>query len=354
VPITRFTAQNFRCLESIEFEPDPAYTLIWGANASGKTSILEALAYLGRGKSFRSSQIGHLVRHGEHEFVLYGEVRKNGRLARLGVRNSRGGLEVRVDGDTDGGMAALAAALPLQIIDPAVHHLVSGGPDERRRFLDWVVFHVEHDYLDTWRRFRRTLKQRNAALKDNATRTDLSGWDAEFAALGERVDAARRRVFDGARAALQQQGEALLGARVDFEYAPGWGENLSLADALEAARERDWQHGTTQAGPHRADIRLLYDERQARRLVSRGQQKLLASAMILAAAETAQRAIDQPLLLLLDDPAAELDQDALALLMARVAALGCQVIVTSLERATVDFPAVPTVFHVEHGRLSSE
>ena len=141
VPISRFTARNFRCLESVEFEPDPAYTLIWGANASGKTSILEALAYLGRGKSFRSSQTGHLIRHGQQEFLLYGEVLLGARVARLGVRNSPAGLEVRVDGDSDGGVAALAATLPLQVIDPAVHHLVSGGPDERRRFLDWMVFH---------------------------------------------------------------------------------------------------------------------------------------------------------------------------------------------------------------------
>jgi DNA replication and repair protein RecF len=232
-----------------------------------------------------------------------------------------------------------------------VHHLVSGGPDERRRFLDWIVFHVEQDYLDTWRRFRRSLKQRNAALKEGARRSDLAAWDTEVVALAERVDAARRRVFAESRGALQDQGHALLGARVEFEYAQGWGEGLSLGDALAAARERDWQHGTTHVGPHRADLRLIFDERQARRLVSRGQQKLLASAMILAAAQSAQQSLGRPLLLLLDDPAAELDQGGLARLMAAVDALRSQVIVTSLESSTIDFPEKPAVFHVEQGRL---
>lgn len=351
--ITRFRAENFRCLEAIELEPDPGYTLIWGENASGKTSILEALAYLGRGKSFRSSQTGHLIRHGQQEFVLFGEVRNGGRLEKLGVRNSRNGLEVRVDGESEGGVAALAAALPLQLIDPAVHHLVSGGPDERRRFLDWVVFHVERDYLDTWRRFRRSLKQRNAALKEGGRRGDLAAWDAEFVTLGERVDAARRRVFEKSLGALESQGEALLGASVEFEYSPGWSDGLSLGDALAAARERDWQHGTTHVGPHRADLRLIFDERQARRLVSRGQQKLLASAMILAAAQTAQASLGRPLLLLLDDPAAELDQGGLGRLMAAVDGLGSQVIVTSLEPTTIEFPTDPAVFHVEQGRLAA-
>ena len=74
MPIQQFTARNFRCLESIDFEADPAYNLIYGANASGKTSILEALAYLGRGKSFRGATTHNLIRHGEHEFVLFGAV----------------------------------------------------------------------------------------------------------------------------------------------------------------------------------------------------------------------------------------------------------------------------------------
>ena len=151
--------------------------------------------------------------------------------------------------------------------------------------------------------------------------------------------------------ALRAEGAALLGADIDFRYAMGWSRELSLQAALEEHLERDVAMGATQAGPHRADLRLVYDERQARRLVSRGQQKLLASAMILAATGIAQEAVGRPLLLLLDDPAAELDRDSLARLMERVAALGCQVIATSLERDELPFPVVPRVFHVEQGEL---
>lgn len=352
MPIQTFTAQNFRCLENIELEPDSRYTLIFGPNASGKTSVLEALAYLGRGKSFRGSQTSNLIRHGERAFLLFGRVEMAGRPVGVGVRNSRDGLEVRIDGENEPGAAALAAALPLQVIDPSVHHLVSGGPDERRRFLDWIAFHVEPDYLELWRRFRRTLKQRNAALKNPAERSGLAAWDAEFVALGERVDETRRRALQTALPALEGQGGSLLGNHVGFEYSGGWSAEKALAEALADNAERDALMGSTQAGPHRADLRLSYDERQARRLVSRGQQKLLASGMILAAAETAQAVLEQPLLLLLDDPAAELDRESLVRLMGRVEALGCQVIVTSLERTALDFPQPPAAFHVEHGAVS--
>ena len=349
--LKRFTAQGFRCLADITIEPDPQYTLIYGANASGKTSLLEALAYLGRGKSFRGAPPANLIQHGQHEFVLFGEVEARGRAGSIGVRNSRSGLEVRVDGDSSGGTAALAAALPLQVIDPDVHNLVSGGPDDRRRFVDWLAFHVEPDYLALWRQFRRALKQRNAALKAGTGREPLMAWDKEFSRLGERVSVARERALGAALDTLREHGAALLNADIDFRYTQGWGADKVLREALEEHLDRDRVAATTQVGPHRADVRLIVDERQARRLVSRGQQKLLASAMILAATETVQSVLERPLLLLLDDPAAELDHDSIGRLMDRVAGLGCQVIATSLRRDELVFPALPRVFHVEHGRL---
>jgi DNA replication and repair protein RecF len=351
VTIKRFTAQGFRCLANVEFEPDPQYTLVYGANASGKTSLLEALAYLGRGKSFRGAAPSNLIQHGKPELVLFGQVEAGGRFANVGVRNSRAGLEVRIDGDSSGGAAALAAALPLQVIDPDVHDLVCGGPDVRRRFLDWLTFHVEPEYLALWRQFRRALKQRNAALKSGGPRESVQAWDREFCGLGERVGTAREAALAGALQSLKEHGTALLGAEIDFRYSAGWSADQSLEAALEGHFERDRALGTTQVGPHRADLRLIYDERQARRLVSRGQQKLLASSMILAATETAQRVLGRPLVLLLDDPAAELDRKSLARLIERVAGLGSQVIATSLQEDELVFPVSPRVFHVERGAI---
>ena len=151
---------------------------------------------------------------------------------------------------------------------------------------------------------------------------------------------------------LEEHGRALLQTDLSFEYQQGWSREKSLEDALEGGIERDLQMGSTQAGPHRADIRVSYDERQARKLVSRGQQKLLASAMILAATETAQAALEKPLLLLLDDPAAELDSNSIERLMGAVSALGCQVIATSLEPDALIFPQEPVMFHVEQGVIT--
>lgn len=351
MPLRYFSCTDFRCLKSVELEPDSRFNLIYGANASGKTSLLEAIACLGRGKSFRGAPTDRLVRHGASEFLLFGRVEGADREHRMGVRNGRQGLEVSVDGDRSGGLAALATTLPLQVVDPEVHNLVAGGPEHRRRYLDWLAFHVEQDYLPAWRRFRRVLKQRNAALR-SGTVSELRGWDREFADSALAVDAARKGALEAAVKALEETGLSLLGSPVRFEYTQGWSAELALPEALTAALERDRQAGSTSAGPQRADLRLVYDERQARKLVSRGQQKLLACAMILAATRVVQDTIGRRLLLLLDDPAAELDSESLARLMAEVAALDGQVIATSLDKEPRLFSQAPARFHVEHGVLT--
>jgi DNA replication and repair protein RecF len=352
VSVQSFRAENFRCLADIEVEPAADYNLFYGANASGKTSILEAIAYLGRGKSFRGAAPADLVRHGQKAFTLFGAIESGDRTARVGVRNSSAGMEVRVDGVSGGGAAALATALPLQIIDPDIHNLVAGAPDERRRYLDWIAFHVEHDYLAVWRRFRRALKQRNAALRNNAAPDVIHRWSAEFAVLAEQIDAGRRHALLAAGEALEGIAADLLGDEVCFEYQPGWPQDRSLETLLEQGLDRELQQGSTQYGPHRADLKLTYDERRARKLVSRGQQKLLACAMVLGATETAQVALERPMLLLLDDPAAELDGDSLGRLMRRAVTLGCQIVATSLQPDVQLFPTPAAMFHVERGGVT--
>lgn len=347
--LTNLKCTNFRCLASAELCFSAENNLIYGPNASGKTSILEAVGYLGRGRSFRGASTRQLIRHGADEFILFGHADIGVREVSLGVRNSMSGLEVHADGEKKNSAAALAEALPLQVIDPDVHTLIAGSPEHRRRYADWIAFHVEHGYLERWRRFRRALKQRNAALRSGADRGALKSWDRELAECGVDIDDTRRRMLDIAGPALKEVGEALLGSRIDIDYQRGWATDRTLAEALAGSVERDLQMGSTQTGPHRADIKLCYDERQARKLVSRGQQKLLACSLILAAVEVVQTHLEKPLLLLLDDPAAELDGDSLQRLMDRVAGLGCQVIATTLDPDRVLFGEPPRLFHVERG-----
>jgi DNA replication and repair protein RecF len=351
VPLQSLKTTDFRCLESAELEADPHYNLIYGSNASGKTSLLEAISYLGRGRSFRGASTQDLIRHGQSEFVLLGKVENGARVATVGVRNSREGLQVRIDGENAAGAAALAEALPLQVVDPEIHGLIAGGPENRRRYLDWIAFHVEPGYLENWRRFRRTLKQRNAALREGGAAGDMGFWDREFLAAAQRVHEARQQVAALVQPVFEEAGGHLLGYPVSLAYRQGWGAELSMDEALLANAGRDRELGGTYAGPQRGDMKLVMEDRQARKLVSRGQQKLLACALVLTATELVQSETERPLLLLLDDPAAELDAASLERLMARVIGLGCQVVATALVPDKHLFPDPPALFHVEQGKL---
>jgi DNA replication and repair protein RecF len=331
---------------------DPQFNLICGKNASGKTSALEALAYLGRGRSFRGASIDSLLKHGEKEFILYGETVSAGRRTSIGVKNGINGLETRISGKNGDGINSLIELLPLQIIDPEIHSLISGGPERRRQYIDWVAFHVEQGYLSIWRKYKRTLKQRNAALKSKSRASVVHGWNKDFIELANSINESRKNALSLITDNLKNLGHQLIGVEFSFEYQKGWSSKKNLELALSDSFDRDLLFGATQLGPHRADLKVSCSEQQARKLISRGQQKLLASTMVLAATNTVQSILEKPLLLLLDDPAAELDFESVSKLLKCVSSLNCQVVATSIDQEIGRFFEVPRMFHVEQGVIS--
>ncbi|MEO8223217.1 MAG: DNA replication/repair protein RecF [Gammaproteobacteria bacterium] len=339
----------FRCFESVTLAPGPGFNLIAGANASGKTSLLEAIYFLGRGTSFRAARAEAAIRFDADRCTLFARL-GTGRAGRVGLEVSRlEGLAIRVDG-APATRADLAHALPVQILDPASHELVSGAPTGRRQFLDWGVFHVEQAFLPSWQRYRRALQQRNAALKSRNGGAAWA-WDEVLLADGLAVDASRRRQLELLAPRVGQAGERLLELEVALGYQSGWAEEFSFAEALQRARERDLQLGTSTVGPHRADFRITLRTRRARDSVSRGQEKLVAAALTLAQIELVAEARQQTVVLLLDEPGADLDREHLARLLADVARAPAQSFVTSLDPASVRLPDGGRVFHVEHAEV---
>lgn len=340
---------SFRCFESASLEPGPGFNLIAGGNASGKTSLLEALHFLGRGVSFRAARSELAIRFDADRCTLFARLGV-GLSSRVGLEVSRAdGLSIRVDG-LPGTRADLARSLPVQILDPASHELVSGPPAGRRQFLDWGVFHVEHSFLPAWQRYRRALQQRNAALRSRDTATAWY-WDEPLSVDGELVDACRRRVVDLLQPDVAEAGRRLLGSEVELSYQPGWPEGTLLADALKGNRDRDAQMGTSTVGPHRGDFRISVKARRARDTVSRGQEKLVAAALTLGQVELVARSRDQSVVLLLDEPGADLDRDHLRNLLDAVAAAPVQSFVTSLDPAGWVLPEGARTFHVEHAKV---
>jgi DNA replication and repair protein RecF len=347
--LAELTIENLRCLQQTSLNLHPGHNLIWGGNASGKTSLLEAVFLLGRGRSFRTRNSERLIRHGEHRLVVFGRTHDVVPRA-LGVQVSRPeGTVAKIDGAFVQSLAELSKAFAVQVIEPGIHRLLEEGGHRRRRWMDWAVFHVEPGFIDNWSSYTRSLKQRNAALRTQPSHA--SAWDPELIRLGEMISESRRSFLERLQPYWAKATSILLAAPVDLTYSRGWVQGHSLAEALLAARERDASRGVTHVGPHRADVVLRMHGRPARDVLSRGQQKLVAIAMTLAQLHLIQDATGTRATLLLDDPAAELDRERLTRFAEQIATLRCQLLVTALSADLNPLGSPQQVFHVEQGTV---
>ncbi len=351
MPLGTFRAERFRCLADVELELDPGVNLFIGPNASGKTSLLEAAFFLSRGRSFRSRRRDALIAYGADSFLVAGQAFGPVGPVALGVRGSRGATEWHVGGASATGSAETAEQFPAQIIDPEVHKLLEEGPGRRRRYLDWGVFHVEHGFLPNWRRYHLALRQRNAALKQDADDSALGAWEQELGGSGEMLATQREIYLKRLAGPLALIGRELLGAPISLVHHRGWDTGTPLQEALANDRRRDRRYRATQLGPHRGDVVVRVDDRAAKDHVSRGQQKLVAAGLMLAQLEVQELERPNRSALLLDDPAAELDGENLQRLMALVRKTPAQLWVTSLKPEIADQLSDTRMFHVKQGSI---
>jgi DNA replication and repair protein RecF len=339
---------NLRCVESATLELSPELTLISGENGAGKTSILEAVFLLGRGRSFRTRTNERLIQYGQPALTVFGRTHGDP-ASSAGVEVSAAGTRARINGRNADSLLELSGVLPVQVIDPEIHKLIEQGPERRRRWLDWLVFHVEPSFMGHWSRYQRALKQRNAALKAGAR--DIEVWDPQLIEAGEAITGARQAALDRLEPFLARLFEAFSGLDVTAGFHAGWGHDRTFAEMLKINLDRDRERGLTHSGPHRADVMLRTKGRSARETLSRGQQKLAGVAMIVSQMQLLHAAAGLQATLLLDDPAAELDAKNLGRLFEELASLRCQMIATSLSPETALFQAPKATFHVEQGRV---
>lgn len=354
--INALAIRNFRCIESADLNPSAGMNCIVGDNASGKTSVLEALFLLGRGHSFRQSTLKRAIRQHSDAFTIRSQLtRDSDEKHRIGAHCDKQGFQIKLNGQTSTTRFELVNAAPLQHIDPNVHKLLEQGPQHRRQFLDWGVFHVEHLFFPAWRRYRRAMKQRNRALRYQRPKHDVIAWDAELVQQGEIVDACRRRYIDYLATLLPDSARRLLGAHsLDIAYTPGWRGDHGFGVALAGSIDQDYRAGFTQQGPHRADLKITVANTQARDWVSRGQQKILTTCLLLCQATILRTQRDIQPVLLIDDLAAELGRSYRAALCEEILHVGGQCFLTFLDESLIpDSLKAARRFHVEHGRVRS-
>lgn len=353
--------RNIRNLTNVEIEPSPGLNFFIGPNASGKTSLLEAIYLLTRARSFRSPRIGDVIQHDRDSLLVAAKVNYNrqgvnGKI-HTGIEKSRGKTTIHYNGEKTKTVSEQARRLPLILITPDTHEIISGTPKQRRNWLDWAMFHVEHDYLPLWRSYHKSLRQRNALLKNGKLNSELmEGWELALARDGEKIRELRERFLDRIAAAIcRQQKPSQLTSMPNLKLNWGWPEGRRLKEVLAADRIHDYQSGTTRSGPHRGDIAFTVNDRPVASIFSRGQIKLFVAMVLMAQSEVLQALTGEIPLFMVDDFAAELDADSRGRLVTQLLERHNQIFLTSTEpdRALPGWESA-TLFHVEHGEFNKK
>jgi len=338
--LQQLSIASFRNLKDATLDFDASVNLIQGANAAGKTSLIEAISVITLGKSFRTARLGHCIRHGDDSFLIFSR-HKN---YRAGFRYGKKKHEIRIDGEKTSRMRDLASRSALLVIDEKTIELITGKPARRRQFIDWLLFHVEQDYADLWSRSMYLLKQRNALLRQRKDLHLLDYWDPLLIESSIRLHSLR-----------QKQLSDLL-TRVSgylIEYRPGF-DDAAYDQQLQQSRDKDIRQGFTHHHFNRADLLFLTEQGMpVHENSSRGQTKTLSTDLHILAVEAIKRVSEKPVIILADDLNAELDQQNLSNLYQKLISQKTQLFVTGLNHHS--FPEVLTdqcrMFHVEHGMI---
>ena len=348
--IRQLRLDGIRNLAAATLDLHPRCTLISGDNGSGKTALLEALYLLGRGKSFRENQTRHLINHDKPHLRLIARIERDGREHLLGIEKSAREHRLRLDGENLKTLSGLAALTPNQILNSDNFALIDQGPEHRRRYLDYGLYYHNPAFLPDWQRYNYALKNRNAALRQNWRTADLSPWNRILGETGEQIDALRQAYLATLETTLNTYHAELGGFdRIHIHYQRGWPAGQPLAALLDANNERDALLKHTRDGIHRADLRYHAGGRDVAHHYSRGQQKTLICALILAQTRLITADSGTAPVILIDDIAAELDRPRQQKLLQFLADSPSQLYITHID-GDLELPAALA----DHQRLHIE
>jgi DNA replication and repair protein RecF len=346
---------NLRSIKHIEIRPDPRLNVIVGNNGSGKTSILEAIHILHCGRSFRTGSFVDLVKYGEEQFAVNGELTSRSpacQIQNFKVRRHRQGAEIRVDEELIRSASALSKLLPVLIYDANSFGVIDGNPKLRRSLIDKAVFHVETNHLGQLQRYLKALQNRNQLLKNRASGEHFVFWEAELVAAAIAIDKCRRQCVEALNILLKEDPLLKQLGEVELEYKSGWKESLSLADILVIERVRDFAIGTTQSGPHKAELKIRLLGKNIARTASRGQIKVIVLTIVAIIVDFINLKSNKSPLLLIDDLVAELDGHWAHKAFERITRSSLQVFVTGTSLQYLDSTTFSyRRFHVERGSI---
>ncbi len=356
--IDSLTIENCRSLSNVTLKFSPNINIIIGDNASGKTSLLEALTLLSSGRSFRTSHISDVISYNKNSVLVSAKLKLNaGLTSQIGLEKDKKKTRIRINKENIFSQAELSLHLPLTIIHPGSIDLITGSPSLRRSFIDWISFYKYPNFHGLWKSYQHILKQRNMCLKSFKHRSSLDKWTEELIFLQPQIHNYRVSALK----LLKEEWTKTLtflfdDIKFDILYKSGLPDNIdlgkeSLHDYYKDREAYDLKLQRTSGGVHRADFKLMMNDKLALEIASRGQLKLLAISLLLAknAVISQNKSIEG--ILLIDDLAAELDNNNKNKLLNYISSLNQQLIITMTKKSLPSHFEYK-VFHVKHGKLS--
>lgn len=356
--LQRLEISHFRNLHSASLELDEGLNIITGENAAGKTSLLEAIFYLSYGRSFRSTNSRQLIQLDQPYFRLVAQLydEQRDQQHRIGIERQADQQILRLNKQPVKRMSELASLLPVLVLHPDSHQLISAGPEFRRQFIDWGVFHVEHQFINYWKSYKTALSQRNAALRSAQPARLCNLWNNELVSSAQQIEQQRLLYLQKLQPVIELLSAQLFpGYTIELVYKRGWPVDIEFDEYLQRNLEKDREKGFTQSGPHRADIRILVNGLSAQTSISRGQQKALVALLKIAQLSVFSHNSDTPCILLYDDLPAELDQANQDKIMHILSGLDIQLVISAIGAQQIDCSdwSGYKVFHVEQGKITT-
>lgn len=357
--LSRLRISNLRSIRTLEIAPSDGLNVIWGANGSGKTTILEGIYLLHSGKSFRTPRVPDLISRGEKQLGVLGEIDTrvgDGQPKTIKLQKTSRMSAVQIDNTPISSASVLAKTLPALLIEPNSFAIIEGAPKVRRSLVDRASFHVEPSFLTHSRNYMNALQQRNRLLKCQPRPEELVFWDDELAKYGEAVHLSRLRCIGALNAKLGESSSDVFSlGPITLKYRRGWNENLPLIEALKLNIPLQVAAGTTLVGPHKAEIEISARDGHLARIASRGQVKTVVISLVSAMANYIEEQVGVAPLVLVDDFAAELDNAKRLLAFKMLERLSSQVFITSIEDLSSCFVTARGIksFHVEQGAIAT-
>jgi len=353
--LSSLTIRQVRNLSDVKITPNPEANIIYGENASGKTAILESVYLLSKARSFRTAHIKEVIQHKQEDLAVSALINtRKKETVSTGLRKSSKETEIRYNGERVKAVSEQAKNVVVQTANPENSTLLTGPPKDRRKWIDWALFHVEHDYLQVWHSYHRALRNRNALLRRGAKEDEYYVWESTMASTAKDLKARWQSYLNCLQQYYQETAAQHVCADVTFTARKDKQKSKDFLEHLRSTRSSDIKAGFTQQGPHKADFDFKIEGKQISTIFSRGQIKLFVVLLSIAQAKLLKKETGVTPIFLVDDLTAELDKKTIDMLLELLYEERMQLFITATDPSEIiKTNKEHTLFHVEQGRVKT-